>query len=172
MTQHPIVKIHIAGADPITCELYPEKAPITVANFLKLAEEGYYDGLIFHRIIKDFVIQGGGHDVYFKEREHEGTIKGEFADNGWSQNDIKHVRGVISMARAMNPDSASTQFFIMHGDNDYLDGKYAAFGRVIDGMETVDKIADQPTARFGADYDVPLTLVIIERVEICEPKEA
>ena len=127
----------------IKLELYPEHAPITVANFEKLVKEGFYDGLIFHRVIKDFMIQGG---------DPEGTgmggakekIKGEFARNGVN-NPIKHTRGVISMARSMMPDSASSQFFIMHKDAPHLDGSYAAFGKVIEGMEVVDAIAECKT---------------------------
>ena len=127
----------------IKLELYPEHAPITVANFEKLVKEGFYDGLIFHRVIKDFMIQGG---------DPEGTgmggakekIKGEFVRNGVN-NPIKHTRGVISMARSMMPDSASSQFFIMHKDAPHLDGSYAAFGKVIEGMEVVDAIAECKT---------------------------
>lgn len=127
----------------IKLELYPEHAPITVANFEKLVKEGFYDGLIFHRVIKGFMIQGG---------DPEGTgmggakekIKGEFARNGVN-NPIKHTRGVISMARSMMPDSASSQFFIMHKDAPHLDGSYAAFGKVIEGMEVVDAIAECKT---------------------------
>lgn len=168
---NPIVKLHIAGADPIVCELYPDKAPKTVENFIHYAKIGFYDGLIFHRVIPDFIIQGGGHDTEFEHREVDTHVYGEFADNGWTKNDISHLRGVISMARAMRSnDSATTQFFIMHGDCPELDGKYAAFGKVIDGMDTVDLIASQPTSRFGADHDVPLTLCIIENIEVCEDK--
>lgn len=124
-------------------ELYPDKAPITAANFEKLVKEGFYDGLTFHRIIPGFMIQGG---------DPEGTgmggskdkIKGEFASNG-VKNDIKHTRGVISMARSMMKDSASSQFFIMHADAPHLDGDYAAFGKVVEGLEVIDEIASVET---------------------------
>ncbi len=126
-------------------ELYPEIAPITVENFVKLAKEGFYDGLIFHRVIEGFMIQGGDPD---------GTgcggpgysIKGEFAANG-VKNDLKHTRGVISMARAMDPNSAGSQFFIMHEDAPHLDGQYAAFGKMTDGFDTLDEIAETDTDR-------------------------
>lgn len=127
----------------IEVELLPDKAPLTVENFEKLVQEGFYDGLTFHRIIPGFMIQGGcpegtgtGGPGY--------TIKGEFSSNGVA-NDLKHSRGVISMARAMDPDSAGSQFFIMHADAPHLDGQYAAFGQVVSGMETVDEIAATPT---------------------------
>jgi peptidyl-prolyl cis-trans isomerase B (cyclophilin B) len=128
----------------IKAELYPEKAPNTVNNFLSLAGSGFYDGLIFHRVIEGFMIQGG-------DPAGVGTggpgycIKGEFALNGFQGNDIKHLRGVLSMARAQNPNSAGSQFFIMHANAAYLDGQYAAFGKVIEGMEVVDEIAKTPT---------------------------
>lgn len=138
-----MVTIEMENGGIIKLELYPEHAPITVANFEKLVKEGFYDGLIFHRVIKDFMIQGG---------DPEGTgmggakekIKGEFVRNGVN-NPIKHTRGVISMARSMMPDSASSQFFIMHKDAPHLDGSYAAFGKVIEGMEVVDAIAECKT---------------------------
>ena len=141
-------------------ELYPESAPITVDNFVKLVNEGFYNGLTFHRIIKGFMIQGGcpkgngtggpGH-----------TIKGEFLANG-VKNPTKHTRGVISMARAMNPDSAGSQFFIMHEDAPHLDGQYAAFGKVTKGIEVIDKIVEVKT-----DFrDKPLSPVVIESIEI------
>ena len=124
----------------IELELYPEVAPITVKNFEKLVSEGFYDGLIFHRVIKGFMIQGGdplGNGMGGADQK----IKGEFAANG-HKNDLKHTRGVISMARAYDPNSASSQFFIMHADAPHLDGQYAAFGKVVSGMEVVDEIAD------------------------------
>ena len=134
-----MVTITMENGKTITLELYPDIAPITVANFTKLVKEGFYDGLIFHRVIPGFMIQGGC---------PEGTgmggpgysIKGEFAANG-VPNPLKHTRGVVSMARAMNPDSAGSQFFIMHQDAPHLDGQYAAFGRVVAGMDVVDRIA-------------------------------
>lgn len=143
-------------------ELYPDKAPITAANFEKLVKEGFYDGLTFHRIIPGFMIQGG---------DPEGTgmggskdkIKGEFASNG-VKNDIKHTRGVISMARSMMKDSASSQFFIMHADAPHLDGDYAAFGKVIEGLEVIDEIASVET-----DYnDRPAEPQVMAKVYIEE----
>ena len=127
----------------IKIELYPEKAPITVANFEKLVNEGFYNGLCFHRVIKGFMIQGGD-PLGNGTGGSKNKIKGEFRSNGVS-NDIKHVRGVISMARSANPDSASSQFFIMHKDAPHLDGQYAAFGKVVEGIEVVDEIAEVPT---------------------------
>ncbi|MDE6550847.1 MAG: peptidylprolyl isomerase [Clostridia bacterium] len=138
-------KIYVIDTDMgvIKAELYADQAPITVANFDKLVSEGFYDGLTFHRVISGFMIQGGcplgngtGGPGY--------GIKGEFAVNG-VQNNIRHKRGVLSMARAMDPDSAGSQFFIMHKDSPHLDGKYAGFGMVIEGMDVVDKIASVPT---------------------------
>ena len=123
----------------MTLELYPETAPITVENFVKLAKEGFYNGLIFHRVIAGFMIQGG--DPTGTGMGGPGhNIKGEFAANG-VPNDLKHTRGVISMARAYDPNSAGSQFFIMHADASYLDGQYAAFGKMLDGFETLDEIA-------------------------------
>ena len=134
-----MIKITMENGKEIKLELYPEKAPKTVENFLKLVNDGFYNGLTFHRVIKGFMIQGGcplgngtggpGH-----------TIFGEFKSNGFD-NDLKHTRGVISMARAMNPNSAGSQFFIMHQDAPHLDGQYAAFGKVVEGIEIVDEIA-------------------------------
>ncbi|MBR5459392.1 MAG: peptidylprolyl isomerase [Clostridia bacterium] len=144
-------KIEMADGGVIELELYPEKAPITVENFKNLAEDGFYNGLIFHRVIAGFMIQGGcpqgtgmGGPGY--------QIKGEFAANG-VQNDIKHVRGVISMARAQHPDSAGSQFFIMHADAPYLDGMYAAFGKVTSGIEVVDLIAGSKTDGRDRPYE-------------------
>ncbi len=138
-----MVKIEMENGSVIEIELYPEYAPKTVENFENLVKSGFYDGLTFHRVIPGFMIQGG---------DPEGTgmggsgknIVGEFAANG-HKNDLKHTRGVISMARAMNPNSASSQFFIMHADAPHLDGSYAAFGKVVSGMEAVDEIAAIPT---------------------------
>jgi len=169
---NPIIKIHIDGAGPITCELFPQKAPVTVKHFLELADEGFYNGLIFHQISKEFMAQTGGYDTNFVERGRSETIYGEFAENGWDKNDIKHERGVLTMARPLkNFNGASTQFCVVLGDWPTLDGKYAAFGRIIDGMDLMDIIEDQPTGKFGADRDVPLTWVIIEKIEICNPNE-
>lgn len=137
------VEIEIADYGTISLELDADTAPISVTNFIKLADSGFYDGLTFHRIINDFMIQGGdplGNGTGGSDE----TIKGEFSSNG-VENDISHVRGVISMARSMNPDSASSQFFIVHKDSTSLDGEYAAFGHVTEGIEIVDQIcADTP----------------------------
>lgn len=140
MSQNPIVTITMADGDVMKAELYPEIAPNTVNNFISLTKKGYYDGLIFHRVIKGFMIQGG-------DPEGTGyggpgyTIKGEFSVNG-VENNISHVRGVISMARTSTGyDTAGSQFFICHGDSKFLDGEYAAFGRVTEGMDVVDAIA-------------------------------
>ncbi len=149
--QNPVVTFEMANGKTFQAELYPEIAPNTVNNFLSLVNKGFYDGIIFHRVIAGFMIQGG-------DPKGVGTggpgynIKGEFSRNG-VQNPLKHERGVLSMARAMNPNSAGSQFFVMHDDAFYLDGEYAAFGRVIAGMETVDEIASVDT-----NYqDKPLT---------------
>ncbi|HIZ31596.1 MAG TPA: peptidylprolyl isomerase [Candidatus Fournierella merdipullorum] len=157
-----MVRITMQDGGVIDLELDAQAAPITVENFLKLVNDGFYDGLTFHRIIPGFMIQGGC---------PEGTgmggpgwhIKGEFARNGVA-NPIKHTRGVISMARAMDPNSAGSQFFIMHEDAPHLDGGYAAFGHVVAGMDVVDRIADVAT-----DYnDRPLTPVVMESVRVVE----
>lgn len=138
-----MVRIEMDNGAIIDLELYPDKAPKTVANFEKLVSDGFYDGLTFHRIIKGFMIQGG-------DPEGNGTggpgycIKGEFRANG-VVNDLKHTRGVLSMARANDPDSAGSQFFIMHQDAAYLDGQYAAFGRITEGLDVLDEIASVPT---------------------------
>lgn len=142
--KNPIVTFTMENGKTFKAELYPEKAPNTVNNFLWLAGKGFYDGLIFHRVIAGFMIQGGDPDGL-------GTggpgykIKGEFSANGFKKNDIPHVRGVLSMARAMDKNSGGSQFFVMHENADYLDGQYAAFGRVIEGIETVDEIASVKT---------------------------
>ncbi len=141
---NPIVTIEMENGGVITAELYPEIAPNTVANFVSLVQKGFYDGLIFHRVIPGFMIQGG---------DPQGTgmggpgysIKGEFARNGFRQNNLRHSRGVLSMARSMMPNSAGSQFFIMHADAPHLDGDYAAFGKVTSGMDVVDAIANTPT---------------------------
>ena len=142
---NPIVTIEMEDGGVIRLELYPDIAPITVDNFVSLVKKGFYDGLIFHRVISGFMIQGG--DPQGTGMGGPGyTIKGEFKSNG-VVNNIKHERGVISMARSMMPDSAGSQFFIMHADAPHLDGQYAAFGRVIEGIEEVDKIAAARTSR-------------------------
>ena len=138
-----MVLIEMENGKEIKIELYPDKAPLTVANFEKLVKAGFYNGLIFHRVIAGFMIQGGdplGNGMGGSEE----NIKGEFAANG-VQNDLKHTRGVISMARSANPNSASSQFFIMHADAPHLDGQYAAFGKVVEGIEVVDEIASVST---------------------------
>lgn len=143
MAQNPIVTIEMKNGDIIKAELYPEIAPNTVNNFISLVKQGFYNGLIFHRVIKGFMIQGGcpegigtGDPGY--------SIKGEFSQNGF-ENNLKHTEGVLSMARSMMPDSAGSQFFIMHKNTSYLDGSYAAFGKVTEGMDIVNKIAETPT---------------------------
>lgn len=160
MAQNPIVTFTMKGGDVIKAELYPEISPISVNNFISLIQKNFYDGLIFHRVIKGFMIQGG---------DPEGTgmggpgysIPGEFAQNGHA-NDLKHTAGVLSMARSMHPDSAGSQFFLMHKDAPHLDGAYAAFGKVIDGMDVVNKIAETAT-----DYnDRPLEEQVMESVTV------
>ena len=160
MAQNPIVTITMANGDVMKAELYPEIAPNTVNNFISLVSKGYYDGLIFHRVIAGFMIQGGcpngngmGGPGY--------SIKGEFKQNGF-KNTLKHTEGVLSMARAMNPNSAGSQFFIMHQNSPHLDGQYAAFGKVIEGLEVVDKIA-----QVGTDWqDRPMVPQIIESMTV------
>lgn len=135
--------IEMENGGKMTLELYPETAPITVENFVKLANDGFYNGLIFHRVISGFMIQGGDPDGIGTGGPGY-SIKGEFASNGFN-NPLKHTRGVISMARSSHPDSAGSQFFIMHADAFYLDGQYAAFGKMTDGFETLDEIAGVDT---------------------------
>ena len=173
MAQNPIITFEMENGDIMKAELYPQVAPNTVNNFISLVNKGFYDGLIFHRVINGFMIQGG---------DPEGTgmggpgygIKGEFAQNGFT-NDLKHTAGVLSMARSMMPNSAGSQFFIMHKDAPHLDGAYAAFGKIIEGMDVVNKIAEVATdysdrpmedqrmktvtvETFGVDYDEPETV--------------
>lgn len=155
-----MVKIEMENGGIIEIELYPDKAPITVKNFEKLVKEGFYDGLIFHRVIKGFMIQGGD-PTGTGYSGSDKNIKGEFAANG-VRNDLSHKRGVISMARSMNPNSASSQFFIMHEDGTYLDGNYAAFGKVVNGMEVVDAIAEVQTDA----SDKPLTPQVMKKVTV------
>ena len=159
-----LVIIDVANYGKIVVELYPETAPITVANFKKLVSEKFYDGLIFHRVIEDFMIQGGGFDESFMQKSAE-SIKGEFASNGVT-NDLKHTRGVISMARTSIPDSATSQFFIMHKDAPHLDGEYAAFGNTVYGIEIVDAIASVATDY----YDCPLTNIVITSIRFATAK--
>ncbi len=160
MAQNPIVTFTMKDGGIIKAELYPETAPNTVNNFISLIKKNFYDGLIFHRVIRGFMIQGG---------DPEGTgmggpgysIKGEFTGNGFN-NTLKHDAGVLSMARSMNPDSAGSQFFIMHKTSPHLDGAYAAFGKVIEGMEAVNRIAETAT-----DYsDRPLEDQVIQTVTV------
>ena len=160
MAQNPVVTFEMEDGSIIKAELYPEIAPNTVNNFISLVKKGYYDGLIFHRVIRGFMIQGG---------DPQGTgmggpgysIKGEFTYNGFS-NDLKHTPGVLSMARTMMPNSAGSQFFIMHKDAPHLDGAYAAFGKVTEGMDVVDKIAETDT-----DYrDKPIVPQVMKKVTV------
>lgn len=173
MAKNPIVKFEMNDGSIFEAELYPDIAPNTVNNFISLVKKGFYDGLIFHRVIKGFMIQGG---------DPQGTgmggpgysIKGEFSNNGFT-NDLKHTSGVLSMARAMDPDSAGSQFFIMHETSPHLDGSYAAFGKVINGLDVINTIADVRTDwndrpmedqmiksvtvdTFGVEYDEPVTI--------------
>ena len=160
MSKNPIVTIKMSTGDIMKIELYPDIAPKTVENFVSLVSKGFYDGLIFHRVINGFMIQGG---------DPEGTgmggpgysIPGEFAQNGF-ENSLKHTEGVISMARSMDPNSAGSQFFIMHKTSPHLDGSYAAFGKVIEGLDVVDKIATVKT-----DWsDRPLVNQVMEKVTV------
>lgn len=160
MAQNPIVTIEMENGDIMKAELYPEIAPNTVNNFISLVKQGYYDGIIFHRVIRGFMIQGG---------DPQGTgvggpgysIKGEFSGNGF-KNDLKHTPGVLSMARTMMPDTAGSQFFIMHETSPHLDGQYAGFGKVIEGLDVVNKIAAVAT-----DYmDKPLEPQVMKKVTV------
>ncbi len=170
----PIVTFTMENGKTFRAELYPDKAPNTVNNFLSLVKSGFYDGLCFHRVIEGFMIQGG--DPAGNGTGGPGyTIKGEFRMNGFLKNDLKHLRGVLSMARSMMPDSAGSQFFVMHEDAAHLDGQYAAFGKVIEGMEVVDEIASVRTDM----RDRPLEPQIMRSVtaetfglEYPEPKHA
>ncbi len=154
------ILITMKNGDTMEAELYPEIAPKTVENFLGLIEDKFFDGLIFHRVIEGFMIQGGGYDESGAHKECP-SIKGEFKSNGF-ENNLKHDRGVLSMARTMIKDSASSQFFIMHKAAPHLDGEYAAFGKVIKGLEVIDKIATTPT-----DYmDNPLEPQVIESIRV------
>lgn len=170
MAENPIVTITMENGDVMKAELYPETAPVSVNNFISLIKKGFYDGLIFHRVIKGFMIQGGCPDGTGMGGPGY-SIKGEFSHNG-VENPLKHTEGVLSMARAMHPDSAGSQFFIMHKNSPHLDGQYAAFGRITEGMDVVNKIAETPTdysdrpmeeqkiktitvETFGVDYPEP-----------------
>jgi peptidyl-prolyl cis-trans isomerase B (cyclophilin B) len=163
---HPQIKITVKNFGTMTAELYPEMAPLTVANFLKLARERFFDGLIFHRVISGFMLQGGGYNEQMEEK-YADAIRGEFAANGFKQNTLKHGRGVLSMARTSDPNSASSQFFVMHAPAPYLDGQYAAFGKVIEGDAVIDQIANVQTGNYGwYMQDVPMDPVVIEKLEI------
>lgn len=158
MAQNPIVTFEMENGDIMKAELYPEIAPNTVNNFISLINKGYYDGLIFHRVINGFIIQGGCPDGNGMGGPGY-SIKGEFSSNGFTNN-FKHEPGVLSMARAMAPDSAGSQFFIMHKTSPHLDGSYAAFGKVTEGLDIVDKIAQTAT-----DYsDQPLAPQVLKSV--------
>lgn len=173
MAKNPIVKFEMNDGSIFEAELYPEIAPNTINNFISLVKKGFYDGLIFHRVIKGFMIQGG--DPHGTGMGGPGySIKGEFTNNGFT-NDLKHTPGVLSMARAMDPDSAGSQFFIMHETSPHLDGSYAAFGKVVNGLDVINAIADVRTDwndrpmedqviksvtvdTFGVEYDEPVTI--------------
>ena len=158
---NPIVTIEMENGDVMKAELYPEIAPNTVNNFISLVKKGFYDGLIFHRVIPGFMIQGGC--PFGKGTGGPGWhIRGEFAANGF-RNDLKHTRGVLSMARASAPDSAGSQFFIMHDDAPHLDGSYAAFGKVLTGMEAVDRIAETKTDIYN---DRPVKKQVMKKVTV------
>lgn len=161
---HPKIKITVRDYGTMIAELYPEKAPNTVRNFLSLADSGFFSGVIFHRVIKGFMIQGGGYAEDFSEKP-AASIAGEFRANGFMANDLHHAPGVLSMARTSDPNSASSQFFIMHGDAGYLDSQYAGFGQVTEGLDVVDRIANVKTGRMGWFDDVPKTPVVIESIE-------
>ena len=157
-----MVQIEMENGGVIKLELYPDIAPITVENFVGLVKDGFYDGLIFHRVIKGFMIQGGDPDGNGTGGSGK-TIKGEFAING-VENNLSHLRGVISMARSKKYDSASSQFFICHADSTFLDGQYAAFGKVVEGMDVVDEIAETPTDK----YDKPTEDQVIKSITVIE----
>ena len=160
MNQNPIVTIEMESGKVIKAELYPEIAPNTVNNFISLVKKGFYNGLIFHRVIPSFMIQGGCPDGTGMGGPGY-SIKGEFANNGF-KNDLKHTEGVLSMARSMMPNSAGSQFFIMHKTSPHLDGEYAAFGKVIEGMENVNEIAENQT-----DYsDRPVVDQVIKTMTV------
>lgn len=154
------IKIEMENGKVMRGELYPDVAPITVENFIKLIESKFFDGLVFHRVIEGFMIQGGGFDAVGNHKEAD-SIKGEFDGNG-VKNDLKHTRGVLSMARTMFPNSASSQFFIMHKDAPHLDGQYAAFGKITEGLDVVDEIATTQT-----DYnDQPIVPQVIKTITL------
>ena len=160
MAQNPIVTFEMENGDIMKAELYPQIAPNTVNNFISLINKGYYDGLIFHRVIHGFMIQGGCPDGTGMGGPGY-SIKGEFSQNGFT-NELKHTPGVLSMARTMAPDSAGSQFFIMHQNSPHLDGAYAAFGQITEGMDVVNKIAETAT-----DYsDRPMEPQVLKKVTV------
>ena len=162
------IEITVKGFGTMTAELYPEIAPKTVANFVKLAKEGFFSGLIFRRVIPGFMIQGGGYTADFGHKDAQ-AIPGEFRANGFAQNTLKHTRGVLSMARTNDPNSASSQFFVMHKDAPHLDGQYAGFGKLTDGYDVLDKIAAVRTGSLGYYMqDVPRDTVEIESIKVIE----
>ena len=178
MSKNPKVVLAVAEAadtlhdlGKIEVELRPDKAPKTVENFLSLVESGFYDGLIFHRVIKGFMIQGGGMTPEFEQKPCK-SIRGEFIANGYMANDLKHKRGTLSMARTSDPDSASSQFFIMHENAPHLDAQYAAFGEVKKGMDVVDKIAGCKTGRYGFYTDVPRVCIVITHAQVVTDENA
>lgn len=160
MAQNPIVTFTMENGDVMKAELYPEIAPNTVNNFISLINKHFYDGVIFHRVIKGFMIQGGDPDGTGMGGP-DYSIKGEFSQNGF-ENTLKHTEGVLSMARSMHPDSAGSQFFIMHKNSPHLDGGYAAFGKITEGMESVNKIAETNTD----PSDRPLEPQVLKSVTI------
>ena len=165
MAQNPVVTITMENGDVITAELYPDVAPVSVNNFISLIQKGYYDGLIFHRVINGFMIQGGGFDRNLHQKSTHAPIKLE------DKNGLKNTVGTIAMARTNNPDSATSQFFINLKDNDFLNGTstkdgYAVFGEVVTGMDVVRKIGRAPTGSKGFMDDVPVRPVIIESVKV------
>ena len=160
MSQNPVVTFEMENGDIIKAELYPDVAPNTVRNFISLVNKGFYNGLIFHRVIRGFMIQGGCPDGVGTGGPGY-SIKGEFSQNGF-RNDLAHTPGVLSMARAMHPDSAGSQFFIMHQTSPHLDGAYAAFGKVVEGLDAVNRIAETAT-----DFrDRPLTPQVMKSVTV------
>lgn len=160
------IEIEMYDGGVMKAELYPKVAPAAVKNFVELANDGFYDGLVFHRVIKDFMIQGGGYDECFAQRVLD-PIVGEFEANG-IENNLKHTRGVLSMARTYMPNSATCQFFIMHADASYLDGQYAAFGKLTDGFDVLDKIANSVTTTVNGMQDVPEELPVIKTIRVLE----
>ena len=162
------IKVQMQNGGEFVIELYPEYAPETVENFINLVADGFYDGVGFHRIVDGFMAQGGDPDGTGMGGSGE-TIRGEFAANGFAQNTLSHTRGVISMARSMDPDSASSQFFICYDDASFLDGQYAAFGRVIEGMETVDAFLDvERKPNSMGEMASPIEPIVMEKVTIIE----